>query len=182
MTPDLLRVGERFPGSMPDTDSSVFEFPKYGPELRLFFADVPDDLVRCVEREDVHIGVLRHGDLGIVPWKIGDQLQGDAQFHIFLYLPEMRPIDEILSSQHRYVVQITLVDRSSGKVRALRRVLLSNELSIQFNEIVAYQLGNHIGREDYDAQVSVYQNQFPDLETVVAAAAKFEKAEDLQPA
>lgn len=177
MTPDQLEVGKPYPGDMPDTDCSLFEFPKTGPELRLFFSDIPDELVRSVEQDDVHIGVLRRGDLGIVPWRIGDRLQGDAQFHIFLYLPEMRPTDEVLSPLDRLTVQITLIDRVSGRVCAVRPVRLSHELSLHFNEIVVYQLGNHIGREEYDAQVSVYQNQFPDLETVIAAAPLFEKAE-----
>ncbi|HVL76409.1 MAG TPA: hypothetical protein VM406_10350, partial [Noviherbaspirillum sp.] len=91
--------------------------------------------------------------------------------------PESRPTDEILSQYHRYHVQITLVDRSAKELRVIRRMTMSHELSVLFNEIVAYQLGNHIGREEYDAQVSIYQNKFPDLQTVVDAADRFEQLE-----
>lgn len=177
MTPDQLEVGKPYPGDMPEFDCSLFEFPKTGPELRLFFADIPDAMADSVKHDDVYLGVLRHGDLGVVPWKIGDRLQGDAQFHIFLYLPEMRPTDEVLSPRDRLVLQLSLVDRADGRVRVVRLLRLSHELSVQFNEVVVYQLGNHIGREEYDAQVSVYQNEFPDLQTVVEGAALFEKLE-----
>jgi hypothetical protein len=181
MTPEMLKPGKPYPGALPDGDGAVFELSKAGPELRLFFASTPDELVQCVEREPVRIGVLRHGNLGIVPWKIGEQLQGDGQFHVHLYPPETRPTDRILSGSDRYAVQIVLVECASRTVRAVRSVLLSHELSVAFNEIVAYQLGNHLGHEEYDAQVSEYQSEFPDLETVVAAADRFEQAEDYTP-
>lgn len=175
MTPELLAPGQRYPGEMPSEDGALFEFSKSGPELRLFFSDVPEEMAESVEHDEVWLGVLRHGDLGIVPWKIGARMQGDAQFHIFLYLPEMRPTDEILSPHHQYAVQILLVDRGSATIKVVRSVVLSAALSRQLNDIVAYQLGNHIGREEYDAQVSIYQNKFPDLDTVIAAA-QFERA------
>lgn len=178
-SPELLKVGQRYPGALPEQDCALFEFSKAGPELRLFFAEVPDRMVTAVAGDEVWIGVLREGDLGIVPWRIGEHMQGDAQFHIFLYLPETRPTDQILSAHHRYALQILLVDRRSAEIRVVRTVLLSPALSRAFNEIVAHQLGNHIGREEYDAQVSIYQNRFPDLDTVIAAA-RFERADSLE--
>lgn len=181
MTPEMLKPGQPYPGSLPDGDGAVFELSKAGPELRLFFASTPDELVRTVEQEPVQIGVLRHRDLGIVPWKIGDRLQGDGQFHVHLYPPETRPTDQILDKDDRYAVQIALVERATRTVRAVRSVVLSHELSVAINEIVAYQLGNHLGHEEYDALVSEYQSEFPDLGTVVAAADRFEQAENYTP-
>lgn len=178
MTPDALEAGKRYPGTVLDHDASVFEFSKAGPELRLFFSNIPDEVVRHVEHEDCYIGLLRSGDLAVVPWKIGDVMSGDAQFHVFLYPPETRPTPEILGNTLAYDVQITLVDRATGIIRAVRRVRLSPDLSKVFNEAIAYQLGNHIGREKYDAQVSIYQNQYRDVADAIAAAPIFEKTSD----
>lgn len=181
MAPDQLKVGQAYPGELPDQDGAVFELAKYGPDLRLFFSNPSNEMLRCAERDDFWIGVLRYGDLGIVPWKIGDHMQGDAQFHVYLYPPETRPTDQVLSHQGRYPILITVVDRVSGKVRAVRHVSVSHELGIAFNEIVAHQLGNFIDHEDYDAQVSGYQTEFAEVETAVQAAERFEKAEDYTP-
>src|SRR5690606_34999801 len=97
-------------------DGAVFEMSKEGPELRLFFSHMPDELVECVQHDEVWIGILREGDLGIVPWKIGERLKGDAQFHVYLYPPETRPVDPLISPYERYTVQITLVDRNTEDV------------------------------------------------------------------
>ena len=43
------------------------------------------------------------------------------------------------------------------------------------NEVIAYQLGNHIGREEYDAQVSVYQAQYPAVDDAIRSAEVFER-------
>ncbi len=178
MTPEMLRPGQHFPGPMPDADGAVFELPKSGPELRLFFSHLPDALVQSVEHDAVWIGLLRHGDLGIVPWKIGDRLKGDAQFHVYLYPPEDRPIDQLLPPDERYRIRITLVDLDTALIRAVRVVSVSEEMADLFDEVVNHQLGNFISQEEYDAQVSGYQSEFPDLDTVFEGAARIEKADD----
>lgn len=177
MLPQQLEKGKIYTGEIPDEDGALFELSKSGPELRLFFGATPDDMVACVERDPVWLGVLRHGDLGIVPWKIGERLQGDAQFHIFLYPPETRPTDQVLDPHQRFEVQLTLVNRASKAIRAVRRVSFSHELGVAFNDVLVHQLGNHIGREGYDAQVSGYQTEFTDLDTVIAGADRFERGE-----
>lgn len=177
MTPDALEVGKRYPGDLPENDASVLEFSKEGPELRLFYSRIPREVVDRVRNDDCYLGLLRSGDIAVVPWKIGDVLGGDTQFHVFLYPPETRPTPEILTADGRYEMLITLVDRDNGLVQALRRVRLSSNLSKKLNEIIAYQHGNHIGREEYDAQVDIYQSHFPDVVEAIAAAEIFEKAE-----
>lgn len=177
VTPDLLKAGQRYPGKLPDEDAAVFEFSKEGPELRLFFSGIPDDVVRHVKEDDCYIGLLRSGDVAVVPWKIGDVMSGDSQFHVFLYPPETRPTPEIMTLDGRYMLQLLLVDRGTGTVRAVRRLALSPALSRELGEAIAYQLGNHIGREAYDAQVSEYQARYADVNEAIKAAPMFEKAE-----
>ena len=179
MTPDMLNAGQTYPGTLPDEDAAVFEFSKDGPELRLFFSNIPDDVVRHVRDDDCHLGLLRAGDIAVVPWRIGEVMSGDAQFHVYLYPPESRPTAEILTRDGRYGVQLALVDRASGKVRAARKLALSPGFSRELTEVVAYQLGNHIDREGYDAQVSEYQTRYADVTDAIKAAPLFEKAEPL---
>src|SRR5690606_31586469 len=104
------------------------------------------------------------------PWRIGERMRGDAQFHVYLYTPENRPSDQVLTPQDRYPILISLVDRDRGTVRALRHVSVSHELGAAFSEIVAHQLGNFLDHEDYEAQVAGYQNEFPDVDTAITAA------------
>ena len=177
MTPDLLEAGKPYPGKLPDEDAAVFEFSKEGPELRLFFSGIDDEVVRHVAEDDCYIGLLRSGDIAVVPWKIGERMSGDAQFHVFLYPPETRPTPEIMTPDGRYLLRLFLVDRISGKVRAVRRLNLSPTLSKELTEAIAYQLGNHIGREEYDAQVSQYQTRYADVSDAIAASPLFEKAQ-----
>jgi hypothetical protein len=177
MTPASLEVGKPYPGTIPDHDASVFEFSKEGPELRLFFSGIPDDVVRHVQDDDCYLGLLRSGELAVVPWRIGEVMSGDAQFHIYLYTPEARPMPQALDDNAHYEVQITLADRATGMVKALRRVRLSTALSKVFNEVIAFQQGNQIQREKYDAQVDIYQNQYPSVADAIAAAPIFEKTE-----
>lgn len=54
---------------------------------------------------------------------------------------------------------------------------LQHPLSKELAEAIAYQLGNHIGREEYDAQVSQYQTRYADVREAIADAHLFEKAE-----
>jgi len=179
MTPDILQKGKPYPGSLPDEDVAVFEFSKEGPELRLFFSGIPDDVADRVEQEECWLGLLREGDIAIVPWRIGELMSGDAQFHVFLYPPETRPTPDIMAKDDRYAVQLLLVDRQTGVVKTKRSVVLSTLLSREFAEAIAYQLGNHIGREEYDAQVSQFQRRYPDVQEVIRAAPRFEKTEAL---
>ncbi|HEY0844841.1 MAG TPA: hypothetical protein VGE12_05710 [Noviherbaspirillum sp.] len=176
MTPANLEVGKQYPGTLPDHDAAVFEFSKEGPELRLFFSGIPDHVVQHVQDDDCYLGLLRSGDIAVVPWRIGEIMSGDAQFHVFLYPPETRPTPEILDKTLSYIVQIILVDRASRIVKVSRRVRLSPAMSKMLNEVIAYQHGNHIGREAYDAQVSVYQNQYANVADAIAAALIFENA------
>ena len=177
MTPDMLEAGKPYPGKLPDEDAAVFEFSKEGPELRLFFSGITDEIARHVAGAECWLGLLRSGDIAVVPWRIGDRMSGDAQFHVFLYPPETRPTPEIMTREGRYLLQLFLVDRGSGTVRAVRRLHLSPALSKALTEAIAYQLGNHIGREEYDAQVSQYQTRYADVDEAIAAAALFERAE-----
>lgn len=174
MTPELLEVGKPYGGTLLDEDTAVFEFSKSGPELRLFFADPPEDLVRTVNEEDVRIGVLQVESIAVVPWQIGDRMTGDAQFHVFLYPPETRPVPEALSKDSRYTLYLSLIDRRSRTIRAARKLWLSTPLSDRFNEIIAFQHGSHIDREEYDAQVSIYQNRYADVTQAIRDAAIFE--------
>lgn len=171
----VLETGKPFPGTIPSENVSLLEFSKSGPELRLFFSAVSDEMVSSVLHDDCHLGLIRAEDVAVVPWKIGEHLRGDTQFHVFLYPPETRPTAEIIGKGARYEVQIVLVDRDTGLVRALRRVSLSPWFSKILNEVIAYQLGNHIGREEYDAQVSTYQAQHPSVEDALRSAEVFEK-------
>ena len=174
MTPEVLEVGKTYGGTLLDSDSAVFEFSKSGPELRLFFADVPDELVRAVSEDDVRIGVMQVQDIAVVPWQIGDRMTGDAQFHVFLYPLETRPVPEALTKDSRYMLCVSLIDRRSREIKAVRRLWLSVPLSDKLNEIIAYQHGNHIGREEYDAQVSIYQNRYADVKQAIRDAGIFE--------
>lgn len=176
MTPATLEPGKLYPGTLPDDDAAVFEFSKDGPELRLFFSDIPDEIARRVQEAECYLGLLRSGDIAVVPWRIGDVMSGDAQFHVFLYPPETRPTPDILDKSFSYVVQILLVERSSGTVKVNRHVRLSPTMSRMLNEVIAYQHGNHIGREGYDAQVSIYQNEYENVADAINAATIFEKA------
>jgi hypothetical protein len=177
MTPDLLEAGQAYPGRLPDEDAAIFEFSKEGPELRLFFSGIPEDVVRHVKEDDCWLGLLRSGDIAVVPWKIGDVMSGDSQFHVYLYPPETRPTPEIMTPGGRYGLQLLLVDRGTGKVRAVRRLALSPSFSRELTEAIAWQLGNHIDREQYDAQVSQYQTRYADVNEAIKAAPMFEKAE-----
>lgn len=179
MTPDMLETGKRYPGTLPDEDAAVFEFSKEGPELRLFFSGIGDDVARHAAESEVWIGLMRSGDIAVVPWKIGDRMSGDAQFHVFLYPPETRPTPEIMTADGRYRMLLVLVDRGTAEVRAIRWLNLSSALSKELTEAIAYQLGNHIGREEYDAQVSQYQTRYADVQDAIAATPLFEKAEPL---
>lgn len=173
-----LKVGQRWSGNMHHEDGAQFEFSKAGPELRLFFSGLPDEAVREFDSAPCEIGLLHSEDVAVVPWKIGEHLMGDAQFHAFLYPPETRPSDPVLNVDQRMRLRIVLVDRASGVVRGMRSVLLSPSLSNQLAEAVSRQLGNHIGREAYDAQVAIYQNKYPDVRDAIRAAEIFETAED----
>lgn len=174
MTPEILEAGKTYGGTLLDSDSAVFEFSKSGPELRLFFADAPDQLVRAVSEDEVRIGVMQVEDIAVVPWQIGDRMTGDAQFHVFLYPPETRPVPEALRQDSRYTLHVILIDRRSRIIKAVRRLWLSVALSDKLNEIIAYQHGNHIGREEYDAQVSIYQNRYADVTQAIRDAGIFE--------
>jgi len=172
-----LKVGQAWGGQMHHEDGAQFEFSKTGPELRLFFSGLPEEAVREFETAPCQIGLLRLEDVAIVPWKIGERMMGDAQFHVFLYPPESRPSDPVLNQDARMRLQLVLIDRQTREVRALRSVLLSPRLSNELAEAVSYQLGNHIGREGYDAQVAIYQNKYPDVRETMQAARIFETAE-----
>lgn len=177
MTPDVLETGKPYPGRLPDEDAAVFEFSKAGPELRLFFSGIPGDVVRQVNEADCYLGLLRSGDIAVVPWKIGNMMSGDAQFHVYLYPPEARPTPEIMTWEGQYALQLLLVDRASGTIRVVRRLKLSPAFSQELAEAVAYQLGNHIDREGYEAQVSEYQSRYADVRQAIKAAPLFEKAQ-----
>lgn len=179
MTPDFLETGRTYPGRLPDEDAAIFEFSKEGPELQLFFSGIPEDVVQHVNEDDCWLGLLRSGDIAVVPWKIGDVMNGDAQFHVYLYPPETRPTPEIMTPDGRYGLQLLLVDRGTGKVRTLRRLVLSSGFSRELAAAIASQLGNHIDREQYDAQVSQYQTRYADVNKAIAEAPLFEKAEPL---
>lgn len=64
-------------------------------------------------------------------------------------------------------------------MRVVRRQNLSSALSKELTEAIACQLGNHIGREEYDAQVSQYQTRYTGVRAAIAATPFFEKAEPL---
>jgi hypothetical protein len=177
MNQDQLQVGQAYPGEALAEDGALFEFSNEGPELRLFFSRIPQEAARAFESEDCYLGLMRAGEVAVVPWQIGDRLIGDAQFHVYRYPPQTRPSDILVGMHERIAVRIVLIDRDSREVRALRRVLLSKWFSQELSEAVSRQLANRIGREEYDAQIGIYQSKYADVREAIAAADIFEKVE-----
>jgi len=170
-----VAVGLPFVGEIPATEAVAFEFSAYGPELRLFFTDLrPSELVD-VRIGDVYLGYLPFRDLAIIPWRFGNSLRGDAQFHVSINPPSVAVSAETLAPERLSLIVI-LVESRARIVLAVREVTLSAGLTAMLRDAATFQLAHPITRSEYDRQVDAYQRQFnTGADAVASAALRFEK-------
>lgn len=173
MTP--IRAGAPFLGDIPEGGGVGFEFSVFGADLRLFYPDVTNQEWQDVQHGDIYLGLLRFQDLAIIPWRIGDSLSGDAQFHICLYPPELRPAPPG-EDDAPLKVEIILVDTIDRYTLVARSVTLSPRFTERMRQVVAEQSAQPITRKIYDAQVAAFQREFSHgTQQVMDAAEFFEK-------
>ena len=175
--PNIIPVATGLPyvGEIPAIEGVGFEFSATGPDLRLFYPDITSRELFDIRHGDIYLGVLRFKDLAIVPWRIGDSLQGDAQFHVGLNPEGFRPDPRAIDEQGLEVAVIG-IDTISRFILAARPVMLSERMTELMRRIVAGQLAHPIAKHAYDAQVRDFQRTFQGgAQQVIDAAEVFEK-------
>lgn len=175
--PKVIPVAPGLPylGDVPAMEGVIFEFSSTGPDLRLFFPDTTAQERWQVQHAPIHLGLMRFEQLGIVAWKIGDCLQGDAQFHVGMNFDGFRPAPGDITAREAKI-PLQLIDSISRMFLAVRFMKPLPRFLQLMDDIVADQLRQSITRQAYDRQIDAFHQAFnAGTKQVIDAADIFEQ-------
>lgn len=170
-----LAVGEPYPYQLLEYDGAVFDWTAGGLDLRLFFDRPSDTEMTAVRRAAVCLGFLTDNAVMCIYWKFGASLDGEAFFHVSRYAQEGRgelqpAVPSLPTEQSRLTINVTLIDRSSRKVKGLRNLSLTPAQSQFLARQLQRQLDNPIDAVTYDECCERYMQRFPSSSAMATVA------------
>lgn len=145
MTLISIAIEQKYPFSLPTQEGATVEFLKANDNLLLInLSNVSGVEQRAFREGKVKAGFTTRN--GAIMWVFRFFLKGkeiislDAQFDARKYPKEQLDLHSINNTQERLLVNIVVVDRETKRVKALRSITLSPEMTINFLSAVQEQL------------------------------------------
>lgn len=151
-----------------------FNVRKGVPELIMFFNRPSFAEILAVKKAECEFGILMIEDVIFLLYRFGTDIPwSDQPFSIHL-LPEAEravPVQE--SDEQRLVMQITLVEANTGKIKALRAVSLSPEFSAELINLIDKQ--SRMPFDKYDRNLAEIYQKFPTTDDLKTECFQFTK-------
>jgi hypothetical protein len=152
-------------------ETAQYQYRSGTHELLLFLESPDAREVDDVARGEARFGLLVHGTAIFFLYSFGGGPWSDAPFSIHLVPAAERKLPDVLRSDAtRAVLQVILVDASTGIVRALRLVSLSPEFTLELHSAIVAQAAQPADPAAHDRAIEAAYRRFPDTKAMVAAA------------
>lgn len=146
-------------------------------ELRLFWSAPTDAEVAAVRQAPMHLALLVEDGIIFLVWRfegIGDW--SDCPFSIHLVPESHRRIPPIAEGEERALLQVVLVDASTGLVCALRAVTIPPLATQLLVNAIREQAQRPFARSAYDQMLRSAYDRYPDSRVMAQAATLLVKA------
>lgn len=129
----------------------VFNFDPSGPILYIFFNKPTDKEIQQIKNDKFEIGLYTQDEIIFILSKFGDLDWMDSPYSVHL-----SPAVELEQSKGKqgYGLNVLLVDASSGIIRAIRLIGLSNEFSCKLKDAMERQKTMSFNKIDYDQKIN----------------------------
>lgn len=177
-----FRVGRRYPAKrlrFPMPEASQYSFDKRGHLLQLFWSGPLPRETKAVREGEARFALAAEGPGIFLCYRFGDMAWGGSPCSVHL-VPETRRTTTGLdpeTGEPRNLLEIHLVDASSGILRAMRFFWLDRTFTDAFEEALRGQVAaGWAGREAYESALAGVYRRYPrssDLARVAVARSDF---------
>lgn len=170
--PQLLVVGDLYvPGRTSWPEAAEYNYTRAGHDLRLFFAEPSISEVLAARSAKIRLALLVEPPLIVLAYKIpGLADWSDAPYTWHLVPPEHRAIPEVATGEQRAWLNVTLVDASTGILKALRAVTLTPLATQLLHAAIAAQAAQPWDLAAYDAALANLYARHASSEDIAKAA------------
>lgn len=160
-----LTVGQLYlAGRRSWPEAAEFNFRGGAFELRLFLPGLRADEIQDLRQGRTEFALVVEGDVILLLYRFGGSIPwSDAPYTIHLVSEaDRRPPMALATEQSRDVLQVVVVEATTGIVQALRLVSFSPAFSRALRGAIAAQLARPWpGRTEYDRQVDEIYRRYP---------------------
>lgn len=145
---ELLCVGQPHPTKCPPRfNGAIAEFLNGANTLILFASDLSKEEIHSLKKGKIKCGILSKNGAIMLLWRFTDKkgrplLDYDTAFNSKL-IPKIQ-LHDIQNSNTRLVIEIHGIDSTTGILKVLRGITMSNELTIKFFSAVQDQLASSL--------------------------------------
>jgi hypothetical protein len=171
---NIFQVRTRYnPSSLKWPEGSQYNVREGLHELLLPLNDLSQEEITGVRTGDSEFALAVHGDIISLLFRFGQAIPwSDAPFSWHLVPQDQRtlPAPE-MSLETKAIVNIALIESSTGILKALRAVTLSTEFTRLLHHVIYEQANNPWpGGEAYDRQLANVYKRYPTSEALLETA------------
>jgi hypothetical protein len=149
-----IEVGQLYlPHRTEYPEGCEYNFYDTGHELRLILANPDRSEVDAVRKGRLQVGLLVEGPAIFLLYKLGKMLWSDAPYSWWMVPEPRRGTPEPINPGQGVLLQIVLIDASTGIVQGLRAVALDTEFSQALHAAITNQMQHPTSPQVYSTAV-----------------------------
>ena len=157
----LYEVGKLYSGRKRWPELAQYNYRGGEHELILFLGGPNKKEVEDVKNGDAEFALFVERDLIILLYKFGQSIDwSDAPFSIHLVPLAERVLPELINDNTRVLLHVLLVDASTGIIKAMRAISLSNEFSAALHQAILDQAKKTFTKNEYDRELTGLYNGY----------------------
>jgi hypothetical protein len=150
-----IEVGELYLKGKTSYPSGVeFNFSRIGYELRLFYDRPSKAEIKAIKKGAAQFKLLIHEKIIFLLYKFNPLPWGDAPYSWWAVPLNYRIEPEKITKGTKILLQIILIDSTTGIVKAIRVKTLETELSQKLYAAIKEQMSQKISNRDYENSVN----------------------------
>lgn len=168
MTLHAYKVGELYsPNRTNWPEAGEYNYRAGAHELRLFFAGLKESEIKAITRRPCEFGATARGPILFFLYKFsGDTQWSDAPYSwhmLHAVHPDLATVPPPLEENERVLLNIVLVEATTGIIAGLRVVSLSIALSRYLHTQITAQIAQPFSQVEYDQTLAdVYRRETSD--------------------
>lgn len=171
---DVLHVGQKRSEWVGESDGYIMEYDNVSGLILyvLFQRPTPEEMEQFAENEHFKIAFMEYKGVGFFCLKFGALPWGDCAFSPNLY--GEKPVFEEIEDGKGYPLNVVIIDRETGTIKAIRLIGLGNTFSKRFREWCEESLRRNMTRYWYLKTVKECYEEYEIRQLVKRAEFQYE--------
>jgi hypothetical protein len=157
----LYEVGKLYSSRTKWQELAQYNYRGGEHELILFLAHPSSKEVSDLQNGISEFALYVENDLIILLYRFGQSIDwSDAPFSIHLVPPAEKVLPNLIADEARALLHVLLVDASTGIIKAMRIISLSNVFSVALHQAINDQAKKPFNKSEFDRELAGLYNRY----------------------